>query len=715
MMADNEIYQGLFYKNRFDLGSFSLYNIPSYIQREYPLFTKLLEHFYKFLSREDKGKILWALDHLYEHHNVISPLNQFWDEIYADGGFPFNKDLRIDQRAFFNYLMDFYMYRGSVKGLKFLISVLYDEDCKVSYPREQLLIPSQAHYSNNQYMCVKLNKLEPALHKKITDALNNYSLIIQSVASGFTLDVESVHYHLFNGSTYLFLKVKYLFTNKFVPSEQMRLKDNDGLLNELVVNCPLIKFKIKEKGHGFSIGDSIGVKGGINQGSVMVKSVTTGGINDIEIVNAGRGYKVGDYVFTESNPERTGGGFYAEVTEVDPNGAILKIEVRSKGRGFSKLPRVDVATRTGKDAQVKAKSKEIGGVQSLDYFYNYAMDTLEQAQRDLRFWVKTKGGEDISINYELVVINDTNNVYFDYAGFLSNTSYLTDSLYYQQFSYKIDASIPRYIYDKAVDIMSHPVGYIRYAQFNLAGYEVDYEKELRSAFYKYKYKSKNDKKPDVDSDGQDSLKPTPPDTTKPNIRPNKDEDRDDQNKVGKWSIKETLRNRLFLVPELRKVLGNKYKNIVYWQSQNHLLDTFIYLQKDSYTVDVFPQDLDIDEIKYVFNEKRQQTVTVLNAYVDNTGKVKKLNFREKQAIVLDEIYKAYGLDENGELKEIGKVVFKENEYKEEWLDSKDRKKNLILANGEGRLQLITTHAPTPEETAKLDEMFGKGLWFSTIG
>ena len=128
-------------------------------------------------------KIFWALDHLYEHHNVISPLNKFWDEIYADGGFPFNKDLRIDQRAFFNYLMDFYMYRGSVKGLKFLISVLYDEDCKVSYPREQLLIPSQAHYSNNQYMCVKLNKLEPALHKKITDALNNYSLIIQSVAS----------------------------------------------------------------------------------------------------------------------------------------------------------------------------------------------------------------------------------------------------------------------------------------------------------------------------------------------------------------------------------------------------------------------------------------------------------------------------------------------------------------------------------------------------
>lgn len=454
----------MFFRNRKYIQARIINSIPHYIQREYPLFVKLIELFYDFM--EEENNVLYNLEHLENHNNFISPYVKWWDRIYDDAGFDFSNQLKIDKRQFFNYLMDFYMYRGSIQGTKFIIKALYGVDANVTYPREEMFIPSYADYVDNQYMVVKLTDIPTNLFNNISNSIKDFSLTIKSNSSDDVIDIENANSFVYEGEVYLNLKVLYTSRNKFKIGEQLTLSGGDYSIK--AIHTPLIGLKVIEGGTLYKRGDVVIVNNSVNKGYIKVNYVSTGSIYDVEILSAGHGYVVGDYIYTDTPADGTGGGFYAEVTEVSSGGEIVKIKVLNKGHGFSHMPNMTVFSKTGTGASIKGKTKDIGQIKSFEYIENAAVNLLKIDTNNITFDIQSEHGSNAVIEPELLVVNKTTSYYKSREGVFDDTSYITDSLYYQQFSYKINTTIPRYEYDAVMDDLNHTFGYIRYASFSVA-------------------------------------------------------------------------------------------------------------------------------------------------------------------------------------------------------------------------------------------------------
>ena len=468
----------MFFQHRKDLQAHFMEHIPSYIKKEYPLFIRLLELFAEFMEKENNP--LYRLEHLQDHQNPTSPYNRFWEEIYEEMGFPYSNDLKIDKRAFYNYLYDFYHWRGSVQGLKFLFAVLYKEDIQVLFPRDEMFIPSSADYVRNQYMTVKLRKLDSNLLQRLKNGLQDFDVAIKSSSSKETLDVENIFPVEHGKDVFLILKVNLKPHNKFLAGEQMTLFGED--FSYTVINCPLVSLTVRKKGHGYKVGDQLTFTNCVTQGRIEVGKVSKGSVEKVNIKMAGANYKKGEKIIAQRNDDNTGGGFYAEITDVDPaTGAITSVEVLNKGYDYKTLPQLVILSKEGSNGVIEPLSETIGGIEEFNYIYPYAIDLTETNLKDISTTIHARAGaRGFVVSLVPVVAQEDVPYYRTWQGVLDNTSVLTDSLYWQQFCYQISSSIPRYIYDDLVDEMSHPAGYVRYAGYKMVNVKHDFKTKFKA-------------------------------------------------------------------------------------------------------------------------------------------------------------------------------------------------------------------------------------------
>jgi hypothetical protein len=318
-------------------------------------------------------------------------LNNFRNEFLST--FPENLNVNVNKRNLIKNIKSLYQSKGTKKGNELFFRLLFNEAAETIYPREQLLRVSDGKFTKNKIL--RSLELEG-------ETLNLIGRTITGKTSNATAIVENVSKFLIGSNTVSeFVLNKDSMLGTFLVGEQITgtSTDTDDILIKAVITGIPISHTITNPGVLHSEEESVSIVGGGQGSIVQTKSVTSGGISEVIIDNAGSGYSIGDeLVFNNSNTNGAGaagfisivnGGIILEdnsddrivleeaTTQEDSYsgdkfvqefgtgvGDITDIYLYNSGSGYTKLPIITIAS-TGNNAILKSYTTNIGGVLDL--------------------------------------------------------------------------------------------------------------------------------------------------------------------------------------------------------------------------------------------------------------------------------------------------------------------------------------------------------------
>jgi hypothetical protein len=434
--------------------------LPDFVKQDHPTFVAFLEAYYEYM--EEQGKPIEVIGNLQNYVDLDKTTDEFLDYFKTQ----FGKDLpeavfaNANKPFVLKNLRDFYLSKGSEKSFRFLFRLLHKEEIDFYYPSEDMLRVSDGKYTKNKIIRV--------IDGSGTDAV--YNLIgkqIKGTVSGAEAIVELIIKEKV-GSTEVTTIYLSGVRNKFVANDTIV----DGS-NTYTVGAMVTDYNITNSGNNYSVDDILNVAGGVGNSNATLKvdSLTSGEIATITINDGGSGYVVGDVLTVDNNgvkdvDTRTASFVVKEVTygSAIPLGAVTRIEIENKGRGYTGLPTISGGTGTG--LAVTLTGVNIGGVKTLKinnggfgYLTNPTIDFSAKGDG-------TATGTGIISGYE----NEYNVGWTGDDGFLSAGNYIQDSYYYQLFSYVITSGTSIQNWRNITKQTVHPAGMAMFGNVQLHGY-----------------------------------------------------------------------------------------------------------------------------------------------------------------------------------------------------------------------------------------------------
>jgi hypothetical protein len=291
--------------------------VPFFVRNDHENFVAFVEAYYEFL--EQQTGVVNVSKSLLDQADV--DLTDIFVEKFYDNFLPFiPKDTVVDKTLILKHIKDFYRARGTEKSIRFLMRILFDEDVEFYYPQRDVLKVSDGKWY--QEKSVKVTNIK-------VDGVANSSLGIETkfINRRITGDVSNAYALVERTSSYY---------------------EGRSLVREL---------KLSNQYRDFSYGE--GITSTFSEGDIektITANLFSGGINTIEIVNGGSGYRVGDYANVES---LTGTGANIIVTSVS-SGDLTAIAALNGGAGFQKGNQVLITGGggTGANANVSSVSND---------------------------------------------------------------------------------------------------------------------------------------------------------------------------------------------------------------------------------------------------------------------------------------------------------------------------------------------------------------------
>jgi len=128
----------------FNVSSFVDDLVPAHINQDYPELVEFVKVYALYLERSNKSAFyLNQIDHqrdidLIEEHLLTELQNEI--------GAPIPRDFAADPRLFYKHLVEFYRSRGTPESIKAFFKLIYDDEVEISFPREDMLIPSDGKW-----------------------------------------------------------------------------------------------------------------------------------------------------------------------------------------------------------------------------------------------------------------------------------------------------------------------------------------------------------------------------------------------------------------------------------------------------------------------------------------------------------------------------------------------------------------------------------------
>lgn len=431
--------------------------IPNFITQEYPVAHKLIVDFYRWLETE--GNFIRVLTEFWENQEVNNQIEPYIDLIISELGWKLKRPLKISKSMLVSTLRDFYLSRGSFESFRYLFKVLFGggENIAISYPREKLFTLSDTEHIIGHLILTTANNFGSSKYEKIIQGgLSNVSIIGEN--SKTSLPVEEISPIVFNNVQYLQILVSES-EKDFNPLENVFITDGETSVTETIFQCA--RLKINNPGTLYKPGDEIIINGTEIKGLIRVKSIQTGGISGVNIVNGGHDYVVGDRIKAKSNT-KNGSGFFATVSEVGSLGQILKVKIWSHGYDYDDIPQLIVISENGTGANIVGTSTTIGGIKSIEIFDEY--------------WKFVSGTPSVSVtsskgtgaSFEVIMnkcLSEKKLIFKNKQGVLGYDCFVHDSNYFQNFSYVVVSKVDSSQFNDIVDDLVHPAGYKRFNVF----------------------------------------------------------------------------------------------------------------------------------------------------------------------------------------------------------------------------------------------------------
>jgi len=332
--------------------------LPNYIREQYPVFAQFVEDYFNWLEYNPAHdpealpgaspnflSILteWGRNLDADDYNV-KPENDndaYLNAILRDAGFILKRQLAIPKSMLLNSLRDFYLSRGSVQSFQYLFKLMFgDQSITITYPRDKMLVLSNANYGEVNYIYLTLDDVDLTdvdllyiLQNAATDGGTAHGSVSKMTA--FVEDAKIQHYT--EGEVLRLQIAKPV--GEFVGNDQITVTVGDHSFTKFILN--VVVPNIDTPGKLYQPGEFFRMSGvGVYEGSMQIESVATGSVEDIQIVNGGVGYSVGNIIRARPANNIHGRGFSAYVTAITPDGGIADVEVFDPGYGYDVMPTI---------------------------------------------------------------------------------------------------------------------------------------------------------------------------------------------------------------------------------------------------------------------------------------------------------------------------------------------------------------------------------------
>jgi len=433
--------------------------LPEFVRTEYQTFVQFIQAYYDYMEQAGVAIDMDTIRDIDE--SVATFVTHLKNEIAP------NIPLDIANNRFkASRLKDLYDAKGSASSYKLLFRMLYDRETDVTYPSQQMLIPSDGRWVQPYSIFVHMSEFNGPMSNLVGKLINinNQGRIIQT------------------------------FVERVEPTV---ILDNGG---RLVVDPNTFQIFISKNYFGtIDVDNTVTYS---DDQSAYVGTIVLASIK-INIQYGGFGFKVGEIYNIQT---ATGTGALLKINSVDSEGTILSAQLIGAGINYSTTFSTSIfAKKYNVGQSVPTYSVSFGGgVYSLnladttDQLIDYGVVSKYDYTVDLDVWDNSFTGSAVGSFYDTsVTVNLDNDLaatvevvtgavvkypgfFSANNGFLSDALYIQDSEYYQTFSYvvKLDKTLDDY--SGVLKTLLHPAGTALFGEFNLAD-ELTLEPTVESA------------------------------------------------------------------------------------------------------------------------------------------------------------------------------------------------------------------------------------------
>lgn len=415
---------------------------PSFVKRDYKTFESFMIDYFDYLQQD--GHSVDYMQNYLKNFDTSNESSEYWDKILADLGYRLGLNITIEKRQFVTFLRDYYASRGSYNGIYFLFKLLYNEEPTISYPRDDMLVTSAALHEADRFIYVDLTDTNSNDIFLIRNEIAENNLYATGLTSGVKFSVDDF---VMLGKIGKFIVS---LTGDIKLFETVQLSTGKQL-----ATYGIIELVNPKSNNHVVLNDSININGDMLSGNYFVNKISTGKVDNVKIVSGGTGYKKGDSIITSSQSC----GFYATISEVGGNGEILSIDIHNQGYHIKDWPSFTIISENGYNATLECVSDTISQPLQL-ICYNPAIVSN-------KFKDKTATNAIINANIAVKSVFTEPKKQKTEIGILGYNGVITDSYYYQQFSYRVNSNISRAEYINTVKSEQHPVGYVLLSRLNV--------------------------------------------------------------------------------------------------------------------------------------------------------------------------------------------------------------------------------------------------------
>lgn len=343
-------------------------------------------------------------------------------------------------------LLDEYLEtRGTKTSFKILFQLMFNEPVEITYPRDYILKISSTQYLRTNQIVIS----------GVYQLTKNCGL--RGIRSGTMSGIESIQPYYINGRRYYIVDCNNL-EDKFILNEPIEVINLDFDMKYNEQHLPLIDLEIVNGGRYYKVGDTITPNSNVFQNSYFeVAAVSKGGIETVEIVNGGSGYKVGDEIRTVDNSH-----FNAIVYSVDVDGAITHIKLNNQGYNFKEIPQHKIITEGGVGAELILHSNSIGCVTKV----KICDGGLVHQTGNVTYTIKSERGDGLVVK-SIATPSYRRSEYKNGRGDTYPKNTLQDSNTMHPHVYNIISSVPASKYKDVVYKYNNPTGYVFVSNYTI--------------------------------------------------------------------------------------------------------------------------------------------------------------------------------------------------------------------------------------------------------
>lgn len=144
--------------------------LSTHINTEYPLFVEFLQAYYEWVGR-DGSPYAMIRDHM-SHLDFTKSIDEFTSLMRKEYMASIPEKVLADKALMIKHSKQFLQSIGTEASYKFLFRVLFDQDVEISYPKQQILRPSDGRWVDDETMMYVsgMDDLQSLLYRRVSQS-----------------------------------------------------------------------------------------------------------------------------------------------------------------------------------------------------------------------------------------------------------------------------------------------------------------------------------------------------------------------------------------------------------------------------------------------------------------------------------------------------------------------------------------------------------------